>query len=302
MAGGGGFLVPAGAFSVVRGVYRGVYCGETFHRGFSRAVSERPAVQGYFCCRGCGGIADGCFALLLPGHALTRLGSLKDSMAGFNQFYVAGNYGLPFGDSLYGVAKIVIYKTHWFLKDLSDAGLASFRAKFMAYYFRFAVLAFSAVSVLLIGFRMKLWQKVALLVCAMNLLPFICADYRLIHLFIPLLLFLREEKPLRGERFYCAVFGLLLIPKAFAYFSFDPVFEMKPFEGFPGAGAESAALRCGVCGGEPAPDDCAFRRDSVSVLRDAHASETAIWFFSLLKRVRPGARTPAAMPTGGCNV
>ncbi len=232
---------------------------------------------------------------LLPGNTFTRLAALQKSMAEYNQLYVAGNYGLPFGDSLYGLAKVVIYKTHWFVSDTSDLALALLRRRLMIDYFRFAVVAFSGVSLLVLGVRMKLWQKVALLVSAMNLLPFVCADYRLIHLFIPLFLFLREEEPVWGDKFYCIVFALLLMPKGFLYFSFDPVFLMKPLE------VSLSPLRNPLlCVSEsvvlnPLLMLALSGGIAFAVLRRARASEAALWLLDAIKsRTRGQQPQPAS--------
>ncbi len=58
------------------------------------------------------------------------------------------------------------------------------------------------------------WKQVALLTFGMLLFPHISADYKLIHLFLPLLLFLTDP-PTRHDRVYWIAFGLLLIPKAY---------------------------------------------------------------------------------------
>jgi len=58
------------------------------------------------------------------------------------------------------------------------------------------------------------WKKIALLVCCMNLLPFVSSDYKLLHLFIPFFLFVNAPRAPR-DTFYAALFAFLLIPKPY---------------------------------------------------------------------------------------
>jgi hypothetical protein len=84
---------------------------------------------------------------------------------------------------------------------------------------------FATVGVLFLGlcwyvvFREQLlWRKAALLVISYLLLPTISADYRMIHLFIPLVLFF-QAGPERDDYQFWVIFGLLLIPKAYYFMS-----------------------------------------------------------------------------------
>lgn len=61
--------------------------------------------------------------------------------------------------------------------------------------------------------NLPLWKVTTLLVFAMLLFPPISAEYKLLQIFIPMLLFINYEKEHQTDRFYCAFFGLLLIPK-----------------------------------------------------------------------------------------
>jgi hypothetical protein len=54
----------------------------------------------------------------------------------------------------------------------------------------------------------------------MNLLPHVSGDYKLLYVFIPLYLFLKENGPGEEDFAFSLIFGLLLIPKA--YYSFGP--------------------------------------------------------------------------------
>ena len=77
------------------------------------------------------------------------------------------------------------------------------------------VVVFGAVSGYVIWFEKERWKKIALLVASMILLPYISADYKLIHLFLPLVLFAGTPTRSRFDTVYAVLFGLLLIPKTY---------------------------------------------------------------------------------------
>ena len=59
----------------------------------------------------------------------------------------------------------------------------------------------------------EFWKKVAVLVFIMLLFPQISADYKLIHIYIPLLLFVNASQGKKYDLFYTIMFSLLMIPK-----------------------------------------------------------------------------------------
>jgi hypothetical protein len=79
------------------------------------------------------------------------------------------------------------------------------------------VVAAVATAILVAGYvifiERELWKRVALLVIAMLLLQQLAADYKVIHLLIPLFLFVNSTKMTRVDPIYALIFGLLLIPK-----------------------------------------------------------------------------------------
>ncbi|MDD2774049.1 MAG: glycosyltransferase family 87 protein [Elusimicrobiales bacterium] len=119
---------------------------------------------------------------------------------------------LPFGNSLFGAIKVLLIKIcpavmypdgfSYSLKSaysvfavLSGAGLVWFT------YRRRSTLAF--------------WEKLALYICAMNLLPFVSGDYKLIHFLLPLVFFINEPRTGPRDTLYSVLLGLLLVPKSF---------------------------------------------------------------------------------------
>ena len=84
---------------------------------------------------------------------------------------------------------------------------------FVAHYAFVALAVLVAVALALLLLRPVLWQRVALLSAAMILVPSVSYEYRMIHVYLPLLLFLAMSERNRCDGLYVALFGLLLIPK-----------------------------------------------------------------------------------------
>lgn len=84
---------------------------------------------------------------------------------------------------------------------------------FVVNYVFVAVALLVAVLLALALVRLDLWQRVALLSAAMVLVPSVSYEYRMIHVFLPLLLFLAAAQRGRIDALYVVLFGLLLVPK-----------------------------------------------------------------------------------------
>jgi len=96
------------------------------------------------------------------------------------------------------------------------SGLGRWDEHFNFFVVHYAVVAAAilvAVSVALAVLRPPLWQRVALLASAMILVPSVSYEYRMIHVYLPLLLFLGLSERRRMDVLYVALFGLLLVPK-----------------------------------------------------------------------------------------
>lgn len=88
-------------------------------------------------------------------------------------------------------------------------------------YFAFSLLLFGFTAWYVAKVEKLYWKKVALLVFVMLLLPQISFDYRLIHIFIPLYLFINAEPCDRDDPHYATLFALLLIPKDYVRIAGD---------------------------------------------------------------------------------
>ena len=64
---------------------------------------------------------------------------------------------------------------------------------------------------------LELWESVTLLTIAMLGLPYVSYDYRLLHVYLGLLLFIGCGQQRQSDWSIALVFGLLLIPKHYVY-------------------------------------------------------------------------------------
>lgn len=168
------------------------------------------------------------FILPLQPHII--LNKLIESQTAYLQAYVVGNEGLYGGSSLYGLIKVVAFMNKWFVVGMYPADLPAFIQKCMSWYFFAVIIIFSVIAFIICLFKMDFWKKVALVVCSMNLLPYVCGDYRLIHLIIPMLLFIQVKQTNKSNWFFSMIFALLLIPTSYLHFDFDQVFAVRPYE------------------------------------------------------------------------
>jgi hypothetical protein len=89
-------------------------------------------------------------------------------------------------------------------------------------YTIFSISAFAAITVFILWTERILWKQACLLCFAMILFPEVSFDYRLAHILLPLALFIAAPPGnVRHDRLYAALFGLLLIPKAYAPLGFE---------------------------------------------------------------------------------
>ena len=85
------------------------------------------------------------------------------------------------------------------------------------------------LSIYTIFFEKEMWKKVALIIFAMLLLPSVSADYKLLLVYLPLVLFLNAEGEGCLDPVYTILFALLFIPITY-YFLPTVVSENKIHE------------------------------------------------------------------------
>jgi hypothetical protein len=147
-------------------------------------------------------------AALLDGGISASIAGLQHNLLTFKAMYLNSLHGLQHNSSLYVPAVLAA-------SQLSLLGI------FTTVYPYLAILIFM-LSAAFIMFREEVfWKKTAILSYLIILLPQVSYDYKLIHIFLPLLLFLGSETRSRFDKTYAVMFGLLLIPKDYYYFVAD---------------------------------------------------------------------------------
>lgn len=127
---------------------------------------------------------------------------------------VIGYRGLMFGNSLWGLGKEAFYSL---LPAAYSTPAALVRLQLpylLASFTAFALLVFYVIR-----YEKILWKRVTLLAFAMILLPYVSADYRLLHVFFPLFMFINSKERGRYAASYAVMFALLLIPKDYIHLS-----------------------------------------------------------------------------------
>ena len=130
----------------------------------------------------------------------------------YSMVYSIGNEGLYFGNSLWGPVKLMII----------GSGIKCTPALATKVYSISVMILFAIISVYIIFKEKIFWKKIALLVFSMNLFPFVSGDYKLIHIFLPLFLFINDENKNRFDWLYAVLFGLLMVPKAYVHYPLNP--------------------------------------------------------------------------------
>lgn len=149
------------------------------------------------------------------GTLIQAIGDHLVNLNNYNKNYASGNEGLYFGHSLWGVISCV--KITFIQSSLQFLDFSLSRGYLIGVFALFIL-----ISLYIIFYEKILWKKVALLVFAMNLFPYVSADYKLIHLFLPMLLYINTEESDNHDLLYSVLFGLLLIPKAYFHYDGNP--------------------------------------------------------------------------------
>jgi hypothetical protein len=142
-------------------------------------------------------------AAILPGGFAYNIDRWLFQMTNVYQArMVIGDGGLMFGNSLWGVGKVAFH-------SLSPTAIPRLQLPYLLVSFA----AFALLVFYVIRYEKVLWKRVTLLAFALILLPFVSADYRLLHVFFPLFMFINSKERGRYATFYAVMFALLLIPK-----------------------------------------------------------------------------------------
>jgi hypothetical protein len=132
------------------------------------------------------------------------------ALAGDLHAFLDNNNIVQRGVTLFTIIKVFLIETG------TIAGVDM--PRFLSIYFATAVAATILVAGYVTFIERELWKRAALLVIAMLLLPQLSAEYKMIHLLIPLFLFVNSTEQSRADTIYALLFGLLLIPKDYYLF------------------------------------------------------------------------------------
>lgn len=163
-------------------------------------------------------LANGISLLAFKASVFDSLGGMKYWQGLYVKEYVINNAGLAFGNSLWGIVKLSILNVYTrfgsYLPEINVNAL-------LKGYLCASIIIFVIVSIVIIKYNLLIWQKILLLTICINLCPYVSADYKLIHLYIPIALFVIEEKRTTNDLLYSILFGVMLIPKAYYWFMYD---------------------------------------------------------------------------------
>lgn len=90
-------------------------------------------------------------------------------------------------------------------------------SNFLFIYFVLVAVLFLPIAYYVVFIEKSLWKNVALLTISMLLLPTLSADYKLMHMYLPLFLFVNSKETSRLDIFYLISFAILLIPKNYFF-------------------------------------------------------------------------------------
>ena len=146
---------------------------------------------------------------------------LSESSKFYTENYVIRDGGLDYGHSIFGLIKGFFL----FLK------LRVFVPQLLTPYLILVVIVVIYFSYIVVYKINSLWKNSAIIVILFCLLPYVSADYKLIHLLIPILLYINDSSGLNESKqgikiftykldfdyLYILLFSILLIPKNYRF-------------------------------------------------------------------------------------
>lgn len=126
---------------------------------------------------------------------------LMGNLARYNEIFIIKGIGIAWGNSLFNAVRILLGPYFPEVSSLIRPWVLS------------VAIVFPLLAAYVIFIEKVLWKRVTVLLVAMNTLTFISADYKLLHIFIPLFLLVNNESEDRYDFGYLFLMSLLLIPK-----------------------------------------------------------------------------------------
>lgn len=142
------------------------------------------------------------------------LAHLQASQKMYFDLMVLSGAGTHFGHSLFNAVRVFV------------PGNPAEITAMLTPYIVFTMFILAGIAFYILRYERRLWKKVALLVIALNLLPYTSTDYKLLHVFIPLFLLINDPEPERLDLTYVVLLSLLLIPKTFVFFNSNPLLKL----------------------------------------------------------------------------
>lgn len=145
---------------------------------------------------------------VFQGNIIENVQKYMNVMESFQQNYVFSWHGVQHNLSLWGTIKILvagIVGTRKFSPQVLETSLKIYSSA--------TVLVLCYITYYILYVENYLWRQVTILVICMLLLPPVSFDYKLIHIFIPAVLFLNARQHSQLTAFYLICFALLLVPK-----------------------------------------------------------------------------------------
>jgi hypothetical protein len=153
-------------------------------------------------------------ASAFPGGIAGTAQRLLGNLDFFKEEYILSAGTIYFSSSYFSVLKLLVRIAGYDVPLVLEA--------LRLPYAILSIAAFAAITLFIFRIERTLWKQACLLCFAMILLPEVSFDYRLAHILLPLGLFIAAPPGnARHDRLYAALFGLLLIPKAYAPIGFE---------------------------------------------------------------------------------
>ena len=158
---------------------------------------------------------------LFNGGLIVNMHKLLFNLTKFNDIY-GGLEGLQHNSTIYGMIKIMAMAVYKFIFNFNvySANIAANEILRFPYLI-FVFIYFLFVSAYIIFIEKSLWKNVFLLTSLFILLPHVSFDYKLLHMIIPLLLFLNDSHRDKYFLHYVILFSLIMIPNSYFYFFVD---------------------------------------------------------------------------------
>ena len=155
--------------------------------------------------------------LLFPGDNSQTLPLLAKNLQQLHKAYVSEGGGIHYSVSLLSAANATyFFCMEWLYLDFTRT------MQFVARQWNLIVIL-GLASMLAAGWKLRKdeeWKSIFVAVAAMLLLTPISFDYKLLHLILPMLLFMNSPESTQ-DRKLTLLFGLLMIPKAWLFVYYD---------------------------------------------------------------------------------